>query len=102
MPLAVLNVPPYPSLSTDQVDQFLSINQRSRSLVRDTSTAISGSIVTYRRYTMKDIGTLDQRITNLEYYTQLSLLEKKAKDLTVTDENGLDRFKKWYFRRYFL
>lgn len=97
MALSVINVPVYPSLSTDQLDEFLTINQRSRSLIRDTSTAISGSLVTNRRYTMKDIGTLDQRITNLEYYTQLSLLEKKAKDLTVTDVNGLDRFKNGIF-----
>lgn len=97
MPLASINVPPYPSLSSDQVEEFLSINQKSRTLIRDISTAISGSIVSNRRYTMKDIGTLDQRITNLEYYTQLSLLEKKAKDLTVTDANGLDRFKNGIF-----
>lgn len=97
MVLAVINVPPYPSLSSDQLDQLMPINKLSKNLVRDTSTAISGSIVTNRRYTMRDIGTLDQRITNLEYYTQLSLLEKVAKDLTVTDSNGLDRFKNGIF-----
>lgn len=97
MVISVLNVPPYPSLSSDQLDAFYPINQNSRSLVRDTSTAITGSMVSHRRYTMKDIGTLDQRITNLEYYTQLSLLEKAAKDLTVTDSNGLDRFKNGIF-----
>jgi hypothetical protein len=46
---------------------------------------------------MKDIGKFDQRITNLEYYTSLSLLEKDAKDMTVTDANGLDRFKNGIF-----
>ena len=97
MVVSVLNVPPYPSLSSDQLDEFYPINQNSRSLIRDTSTAISGSIVSHRRYTMRDIGILDQRITNLEYYTQLSLLEKAAKDLTVTDSNGLDRFKNGIF-----
>lgn len=97
MVLAVINIPPYPSLSSDQLDQMLPINQFSRSLTRDTSTAISGSTVYHRRYTMKDIGIIDQRVTNLEYYTQLSLLEKAAKDLTVTDSNGLDRFKNGIF-----
>jgi hypothetical protein len=97
MTLAVINIPPYPSLSSDQVDQFLRINQKSKSLIRDTSTAMSSSIMTSRRYTMKDIGRLDQRITNLEYYTQLSLLEKQAKDMTVTDASGLDRFKNGIF-----
>lgn len=97
MVLSVLNIPPYPSLSTDQLDEFYPINQNSKNLIRDTSTAITGNMVTHRRYTMRDIGTLDQRITNLEYYTQLSLLEKAAKDLTVTDANGLDRFKNGIF-----
>jgi len=46
---------------------------------------------------MKDIGTLDTRITDLEYYVQLSLLEKKAADMTITDQNGLDRFKNGIF-----
>lgn len=49
--------------------------------------------LTNRRYTMKDIGTLDQRITNLEYYVTLNTLEKDTKDLLILDENGLDRFK---------
>ena len=30
-----------------------------------------------KRYTMRDIGKLEQRIENVEYYTQLSLLESK-------------------------
>ena len=97
MALAIINMPPYPSLSSDQVDSLLPINQSSTSLARDTSTAISSTVVANRRYTMRDIGKLDQRITNLEYYTQLSLLEKAAKDLTVTDANGLDRFKNGIF-----
>ena len=97
MPLAIMNIPSYPSLTSDQVDEFLSLNQRSKTLCRDTSTSISSNIITNRRYTMKDIGTLDKRITNLEYYTQLTMLEKQAKDLTVTDANGLDRFKNGIF-----
>jgi YD repeat-containing protein len=97
MALAVLNVPAYPSLSGDQIDEFQTINQNAVNLIRDTSTTITSSLVTNRRYTMKDIGTLDNRITNLEYYAQLSLLEKKAKDLTVTDSYGLDRFKNGIF-----
>jgi len=97
MTVAVVNMPPYPSLSSDQLDSFLSINQLSKNLVRDTSLAISTNNVTIRRYTMKDIGKLDSRITNLEYYVSLSLLEKKTTDMTITDANGLDRFKNGIF-----
>ena len=46
-----------------------------------------------RRYTMKDIGTLEQRISKLEYYTSLSLLEQAAKNLEITDDTGANRFK---------
>ena len=47
-----------------------------------------------RRYTMRDIGVLERRISNLEYYTSLNLLEKAAKETQITDdETGLARFK---------
>ena len=47
-----------------------------------------------RRYTMRDIGLLEKRISNLEYYTSLNLLEKAAKETQITDdETGLARFK---------
>ena len=97
MSLAVVNVPAYPSLSTDQVDSDQAINALSKNLIRDTSTAISTNLVTNRRYSMSDIGKLDTRISNLEYYTQLSLLQQQATNLTVTDSNGLNRFKNGIF-----
>lgn len=47
-----------------------------------------------RRYTMSDIGRLERRISNLEYYVTLSLLEKDTAQLQIIDETtGLDRFK---------
>ena len=49
--------------------------------------------ISNRRYTMKDIGKISERVDRLEYYTSLSLLEKTAKDLSVLDNAGLDRFK---------
>jgi len=52
----------------------------------------------YRRYTMDDISRLEDRIKNLEYYTQLSLLEMDTSKLTIKDETtGLDRFKSGFF-----
>ena len=45
-----------------------------------------------RRYTMRDIGELEGRIKNLEYYTSLSLLEREANDKQIIDEGGA-RFK---------
>lgn len=46
-----------------------------------------------RRYTMRDIGKLEKRISNLEYYTSLSLLEKETQDLEILDSNGFNKFK---------
>ena len=46
-----------------------------------------------KRYTMRDIGKLEQRLDREEYYTSLSLLEQAALDMDIVDENGLDRYK---------
>ena len=42
---------------------------------------------------MQDIGKINQRVTNLERVTSLSLLEKDTQTLQVLDADGLDRFK---------
>ena len=47
-----------------------------------------------KRYTMRDIGKLEKRIDNLEYYTSLSLLEQETKASTIIDSaTSLDRLK---------
>lgn len=46
-----------------------------------------------KRYTMRDIGRLEKRINNLEYYTQLTLLEKQAKDTSIPDATNFEKFK---------
>jgi len=46
-----------------------------------------------QRYTMRDIGRLQDRVENVEYYTALSLLERDAESFEVQDVNGLNRFK---------
>jgi hypothetical protein len=59
-------------------------------------THSTADIVTHyidnRRYTMRDIGGLENRIKNIEYYTTLSLLEKSANDKPIFDSGG-SRFK---------
>ena len=47
---------------------------------------------------MADIGRLEKRVKNIEFYTQLSLLETDTASLTITDaKTGLDRFKSGFF-----
>jgi hypothetical protein len=45
-----------------------------------------------RRFTMQDIGRLERRVKNLEYYTSLSLLEREANGKQILDADG-ERFK---------
>jgi hypothetical protein len=58
-----------------------------------TTEDIEIETVDNRRYTMRDIGKLEKRIENVEYYTQLSLLETQTQQLQIQDADGFDRFK---------
>lgn len=63
--------------------------------VTDT-TNISVQQIQNKRYTMRDIGNIEKRVENLEYYTSLSLLEQDTvtkQDLTILDSQNLPRFK---------
>ncbi len=51
----------------------------------------------HKRFTMSDIGRLEKRLNSVEYYTRLSLLETDTANLTITDANGLNRFKSGFF-----
>jgi len=52
----------------------------------------------HKRYTMFDISRLETRIQNIEFYTQLSLLETDTANLNIRDATtGLDRFKSGFF-----
>ena len=55
------------------------------------------TLIDSRRYTMRDIGQLEDRIENLEVTTSLSLLELDTKTLQVQDAEGLTRFKSGFF-----
>ena len=58
-----------------------------------STSSVQISSVDNKRYTMRDIGKLEKRIDNLEYYTSLSLLEQETESLNIVDSSGLDRFK---------
>jgi len=50
-----------------------------------------------KRYTMRDIGTIENRVENLERVTSLSLLELQTQTLQIQDSDGIDRFKTGFF-----
>ena len=83
--IATIMIPPYPTLLPIQG----SINGLS------TVAYISSQ---NRRYTMADIGALNTRITNLEYYSSLNLLETSTNNLVINNSNtGLNAFKNGIF-----
>ena len=51
----------------------------------------------YKRYQMKDIATLDDRVKKLEYYTSLNFLESAAANHHMTDSSGNIMFKNGIF-----
>lgn len=69
--LAEITVPPYPSQPKD----------------------VKIKLLKNRRFTMKDISKINDRVKNLEYFTMLVYLEKQANEKTITDVDGFDRFK---------
>lgn len=54
---------------------------------------LSAKMVDNKRYTMRDIGRLEKRLSNVEYYTSLSLLEKTAANTQILDASGNQRYK---------
>lgn len=55
------------------------------------------SYVDNRRYTMKDIGKLNTRLTNVEEAVALNQLEQSALNMQITDSSGLNRYKTGIF-----
>ena len=46
-----------------------------------------------RRFTMRDIGVIEKRLDQVEYYTSLNLLEMETNTLSIKDADGFDKFK---------
>lgn len=57
------------------------------------TTDLSATMIDNRRYTMRDIGRLEKRLANVEYYTSLSLLEKDTAQKQILDSSSQLRYK---------
>ena len=56
------------------------------------------TIAKHKRFRMKDIATIEDRVKNIEYYTSLSLLEVETTNMSLRDpQTNLDRFKSGFF-----
>jgi len=82
MTIGVLEIPVYPSLSA----QVARENGR-------TDYQVKLSLENNRRYTMRDLRAIEERITNLEYYTSLNALETNARNKQLFGDTGIERFK---------
>ena len=69
--IAELIIPAYPSLPSE----------------------VTIKLLKNKRFTMRDVAKMNERLERLEYFTALSFLEKQATDTTELDADGLDRFK---------
>lgn len=90
MPIANIFIPPFPSIS------------QSFARIIGLKEHVTHQRVANKRFTMRDIGVLRDRIENLEYYNALSLIEKETSDMLILDENGLNRFKNGFFADGFI
>lgn len=85
MTISTITIPPYPTLLPSQTPK------PGLNMVSYTSSQ-------NRRYTMSDIGNLNQRITNLEYYSALNLLETSTTNLILQNTStGMNAFKNGIF-----
>jgi hypothetical protein len=82
----------YPTIPTDESNGMAIYNIVIPPYTADVKD-IQIKYIENKRYTMRDIGRLEKRINNLEYYTQLSLLEKQAKDTSIPDASNFEKFK---------
>ena len=82
MTIGIVSVPAYPSLTPSDAAKYNRYDYAVQMTLQQT-----------KRYTMADIGKLDNRITTLEYYTSLNLLEQSASSLLVRSSvTGQNRF----------
>ena len=102
MRVASLEIAPYPSLTREESSAARNIYSGGK--LKDKKTefdvddySIKVDQINIRRYTMKDIGTLDQRISNLEYYTSLNALESDTFNQQFKNNSGVERFKNGIF-----
>lgn len=111
MLLNYIKIPPYPSLE-ENASGFLpsllnkgvinDINLTQRINSKRISRLLTSNDVAIKqpsRYTMADIGNLERRIKDLEYYVSLNLLETSIKDLNLPSSvsPGINRFKYGFF-----
>ncbi len=86
--ISALRNPPIPNDEEDAMTLFtLSMDPYTYN-----TSNVKIKVENNRRYTMKDIGALDNRLTRVEYYTALNLLEKDVASTVYYDDQDNQLF----------
>jgi len=105
----LLQIPPYPSQpfslsseTTKYIDTKVANEKYTTQRLNNyrISTPVDASqriALQPRGYTMQEIGQLERRIADLEYYTSLTLTETLAQKRSIPGYDGADRFKFGFF-----
>ena len=111
MRLNNLVIPPYPNIPQSVSNTFATILNRRIASEKFSNTRLrsryihenmTNSEITAEQpmgYTMKEIGNLERRINDLEYYVSLSLLESEMKDKAIPSrlDPKMPRYKYGFF-----
>ena len=81
----------------DSIDDGIEVARASLPAYLYDINDVDINIFDYKRYKMSDINKLDKRLSNLELFTALSLLEVDTANLPIKDNDGLIRFKSGFF-----
>lgn len=86
MTLGIIEIPPYPSLSPYVAKDYNRLDYQVKLELENN-----------RRYTMKDLRGIENRVKNLEYYSTLNALEAQTQNKQLFNDSGIDRFKNGFF-----
>ena len=112
--LGIVDVPPFPSAAkipdvnlvdfgAKKIGTDAPIFYKVLNYTVDSRVSLGQYDYQPRRFTMRDIGKIERRLQDLEYYTSLSLLEQRTKDLLILSsiDPTVNRFKNGFFVEQF-
>ena len=85
--------PIYPAIPGDGTGEIMEIAKFQWYPYMVSDTDMTMEYMDNRRYTMRDIGVIDRRLTDLEELTSLTMLELETNSIEILDSDGLNRFK---------
>ena len=93
----VTGVPGFNPATPTKPDETLALYDIFMNGNTDNDSDVTVRKIEHRRFTMKDISTLEKRLSNLEDVTAMSLLEVDTKYFQTLDSSGNDRTKSGFF-----